>query len=89
MVSCKRLLKSHRFKRFYDGLEKIYDFRMRGKVKHRLSDCLIVIILATMSGCNIFRELSDHKLDLALACLGATILGCLSPVNGFIMAKAI
>ena len=56
MVSCKRLLKSHRFKRFYDGLEKIYDFRMRGKVKHRLSDCLIVIILATMSGCNIFRE---------------------------------
>ena len=40
MVSCKRLLKSHRFKRFYDGLEKIYDFRMRGKVKHRLSDCL-------------------------------------------------
>ena len=39
--------------------------------------------------CNIFRELSDHKLDLALACLGATILGCLSPVNGFIMAKAI
>ena len=56
LISCKRLLKSHRFRRFYDELEKIYDFRMRGKVKHRLSDCLIVIILATLTGCNIFRE---------------------------------
>ena len=39
--------------------------------------------------CNVVRELSDFKLDIALACLGATILGCLSPVNGLIMAKAI
>ena len=39
--------------------------------------------------CNVFRELSDFKLDIGLACLGATILGCLSPVNGLIMAKAI
>ena len=39
--------------------------------------------------CNIFRELGDFKLDIALACLGAAILGCLSPVNGLIMAKAI
>ena len=39
--------------------------------------------------CNIFRELNDYKLDIGLACLGAAILGCLSPVNGFIMAKAI
>ena len=39
--------------------------------------------------CNIFRELSDHKVDMALACLGAAILGSLSPVNGLIMAKAI
>ena len=39
--------------------------------------------------CNVFRELSDFKLDIGLACLGAAILGCLSPVNGLIMAKAI
>ena len=39
--------------------------------------------------CNVIRELSDFKLDIGLACLGATILGCLSPVNGLIMAKAI
>ena len=39
--------------------------------------------------CNVFREISDHKLELALACFGAALLGCLSPVNGLIMAKAI
>ena len=39
--------------------------------------------------CNVFRELGDFKLDIALACLGAAILGCLSPVNGLIMAKTI
>ena len=42
-----------------------------------------------VSICNVVRELGDFKLDIALACLGATILGCLSPVNGLIMAKAI
>ena len=56
MISCKRLLKSHRFKRFYDDLDKLTDHRMKGKIKHRLSDCLIIIILAMLSGCNIFRE---------------------------------
>ena len=39
--------------------------------------------------CNVFREISDHKLELTLACFGAALLGCLSPVNGLIMAKAI
>ena len=39
--------------------------------------------------CAIIAELCDYKLDLILACLGACILGCLSPINGFIMAKAI
>lgn len=56
MICCKRLLKSHRFKRFYDSLEKLTDHRMKGKIKHRLSDCLIIIVLAVLSGCNIFRE---------------------------------
>ena len=56
MISCKRLLKSHRFRRFYDGLNNLKDFRMKGKIKHRLSDCLILIILAMLSGSNIFRE---------------------------------
>ena len=39
--------------------------------------------------CNIFKEIKDNKLDLILACLGATILGCLCPVEGLILAKAI
>lgn len=56
MISCKRLIKSHRFKRFYNGLDRLTDYRMKGKIKHRLSDCLIIIILAMLSGCNIFRE---------------------------------
>ena len=39
--------------------------------------------------CNIFRELSDFKFDICLACLGAAVLGALSPVNGYIMSKGI
>ena len=39
--------------------------------------------------CNVVRELSRFKTDLILACFGAAVLGCLSPVNGLIMAKAI
>ena len=39
--------------------------------------------------CNVFKELSDFKLDIAIACFGAAVLGCLSPINGFIMSKAI
>lgn len=56
MINCKRLLKSHRFRNFYDDLEKITDYRVKGKIKHRLSDCLIIIILSMLSGCNIYRE---------------------------------
>ena len=56
MISVKRLIKSHRFRHFYHELENIYDYRMRGKIKHRLTDCLIIIMLAMLSGCNIFRE---------------------------------
>ena len=39
--------------------------------------------------CVILFELCDFKLDLFLACLGACILGCLSPINGLFMAKSI
>ena len=39
--------------------------------------------------CLIISELCDYKRDLILACIGAVILGCLSPINGYIMAKAI
>ena len=39
--------------------------------------------------CNVIRELCDYKLNIGLACLGAIILGTLSPVNGFIVAKVI
>ncbi len=56
MISTKRMIKSHRFKRFYESLENLYDPRVKGKIKHKLSDCLIIVILASLSGCNIFRE---------------------------------
>ena len=56
MINSKRMIKSHRFKRFCESLEKLYDSRVKGKIKHKLSDCLIIIILASLSGCNIFRE---------------------------------
>ena len=39
--------------------------------------------------CIILFELCDFKLDLFLACLGACILGCLSPINGLFLAKSI
>ena len=39
--------------------------------------------------CEILGELRDFKTDIILACLGACILGTLSPVNGLIMAKGI
>ena len=55
-MSIKKLIKSHRFKRFYDALEKLTDLRVKGRTKHRQADCLIIIILAMLSGCNIFRE---------------------------------
>jgi ABC-type multidrug transport system fused ATPase/permease subunit len=39
--------------------------------------------------CYLFEELEDQKCNIFLACLGAAILGALSPVNGLMMAKAI
>lgn len=56
MISTKRMIKSYRFKHLYESLEKLYDPRVKGKIKHKLSDCLTIIILASLSGCNIFRE---------------------------------
>ena len=38
--------------------------------------------------CTLIAELCDYKLDIILSCLGSCILGCLSPLNGFMMAKA-
>ena len=56
MISVKNLIKTKRFKNFYKSLEELHDPRVKGKIKHKLSDCLIIIILASLSGCNIFRE---------------------------------
>jgi len=55
-MSIKKLIKSHRFKRFYESLSNLTDKRVKGRTKHRQADCLIIIILAMLSGCNIFRE---------------------------------
>ena len=55
-MSIKKLIKSHRFRRFYESLNNLTDKRVKGRIKHKMSDCLIIIILAMLSGCNIFRE---------------------------------
>ena len=39
--------------------------------------------------CVILGELRDYKTDVILACIGACVLGCLSPINGLVMAKSI
>ena len=57
--------------------------------EHRDKEISLKEVDITIRVCNIFREISDNKLDLTLACLGAIILGCLSPINGLIIAKAI
>ena len=57
--------------------------------EHRDKEISLKEVEIPIRVCNIFREISDNKLDLTLACLGAIILGCLSPINGLIIAKAI
>ena len=39
--------------------------------------------------CKIFEELKDFKFSVALGVFGACLLGCLSPVNGYMMAKSL
>ena len=55
-MNVKKLIKSHRFRHFYDGLTNLTDKRVKGRTKYHQADCLVIIILAMLSGCNIFRE---------------------------------
>ena len=55
-MSIRRILRNKKFRRFIRCLSKLTDKRQKGKIKHPLESCLIIIILAELSGCNYFRE---------------------------------
>ena len=67
-MSIRRILRNKRFKKFIGRLSSLTDKRMKGKVKHPISSCLLIIILAELSGCNYFREFiafaNKHKSQL-------------------------
>ena len=55
-MSIRRILRNKKFRRFIRCLANLTDKRQKGKIKHPLESCLIIIILAELSGCNYFRE---------------------------------
>ena len=55
-MSIRRILRNKKFQRFIRCLKNLTDKRQKGKIKHPLESCLIIIILAELSGCNYFRE---------------------------------
>ena len=67
-MSIRRILRNKKFKKFIGRLSSLTDKRMKGKVKHPISSCLLIIILAELSGCNYFREFvtfaNKHKNQL-------------------------
>ena len=55
-MSIRKILRNKRFRKFIHCLSLITDKRQKGKIKHPLESCLLIIILAELSGCNYFRE---------------------------------
>ena len=55
-MSIRRILRNKKFRRFIRCLSLLTDNRQKGKIKHPLESCLIIIILSELSGCNYFRE---------------------------------
>ena len=55
-MSIRRIIRNKKFRRFIRCLSKLTDERQKGKIKHPLESCLIIIILSELSGCNYFRE---------------------------------
>ena len=55
-MSIRRIIRNKKFRRFIRCLSRLTDKRQKGKIKHPLESCLIIIILAELSGCNYFRE---------------------------------
>lgn len=55
-MSIRRILRNKKFQRFIRCLSLLTDKRQKGKIKHPLESCLVIIILAELSGCNYFRE---------------------------------
>ena len=55
-MSIRKILRNKKFRKFIRCLSNLSDSRQKGKIKHPLKSCLIIIILAELSGCNYFRE---------------------------------
>lgn len=55
-MSIRRILRNKKFRRFIRCLSLLTDKRQKGKIKHPLESCLIIIILSELLGCNYFRE---------------------------------
>ena len=55
-MSIRRILRNKKFRKFIRCLKNLTDKRQKGKIKHPLESCLVIIILAELSGCNYFRE---------------------------------
>ena len=55
-MSIRRILRNKKFQKFIRCLSLLTDKRQKGKIKHPLESCLVIIILAELSGCNYFRE---------------------------------
>lgn len=55
-MSIRRILRNKKFRRFIRCLSGLTDKRQKGKIKHPLESCLLIIILGELSGCNYFRE---------------------------------
>lgn len=55
-MSIRRIMRNKKFRRFIRCLSSLKDKRQKGKVKHPIEGCLVIIILAMLSGCNYFRE---------------------------------
>lgn len=68
-MSIKRILRNKKFRKFIKRLSSLTDKRMKGKIKHSMEGCLVIIILAELSGCNFFREFilfaKKHERQLA------------------------
>lgn len=55
-MSIRRILRNKKFQKFIHCLASLTDVRQKGKIKHPLESCLIIIILSELCGCNYFRE---------------------------------
>ena len=58
------------------------------KFENRINEISKTPENVSLGFCTIFKDLWNHKLDLILACLSATLLGVCQPFKGYINGKA-